>query len=611
MSNFQIITMKRVLLSFCLLLTLSSATSVYSQEYERVWGTYFGPAGTELTGSYINQGIVFDSQKNMHVRGHVWHSSIYNTSYYNQFVIGSGSNYIIQSNQDNGFTVRFSPSGIPDYFGYFPYLYSNNNTVELLLDIDSQDNTINTQSSTNSSINATPGTWLQTNPQTTINNMIVKRSPTGNVIWATYLPDILINSNVTTDPNGNIYIAGKTLLQNLSTPGVYQENFDLIYSQGNIVENEYLVKLNSNGELIWATYLPSAVAAMEYYDNALYMITTRNTNIALNTMASPGAFQSTVSDFSVTKINTQNGQRVWGTYYGPASAASIYFLYDLAVNETGLYLVGTDYNLNDANIFATSNAYKTQVTGASDLFLTKFSHAGDRQWSTYFGGNGEDFNIFDKVIDLNGPEIFICGTTYGSTNNIATPGSYQDAPQSSTNTSNNSFFAKFNAAGNLDWSSYYGGTSTNTSYLKTINIKYDNNSLFLFGCTNSNTGFTTEEAFMPARNPNNTTANTGFFARLNKKEILSVEDTSKNKDLVLYNNPNNGIFSLSGSILKNTSCVMTIYDMSGKLIIKKNLERNKDQKFNLQNLLSSGNYLIQINNEKGEKLKVFKMTVKK
>jgi outer membrane protein assembly factor BamB len=67
-----------------------------------------------------------------------------------------------------------------------------------------------------------------------------------------------LSSNAIIDSDGNIYVTGRTLEQNISTPGVFQENFDIIYSQGNILENNYLAKLNPNGELIWTTYLPAA-----------------------------------------------------------------------------------------------------------------------------------------------------------------------------------------------------------------------------------------------------------------------------------------------------------------------------------------------------------------
>lgn len=603
---------KNLLKIFGLFFINLSLTPLLSQEYERIWGTYFGPSGTEVHGGYFAGGILFDSQKNMHIKGNVVYNSTLPSSYYNQFVLGNGGNHITVGNQHNTYSARFSPAGTPDYFGYQLSYAGNNYDIELLAAIDNQNNKINKyMGSSTSTMGATSGTWIQTNPMTGFKNLLLKRSSSGSILWATYLPDNQTYTTTTTDPAGNIYITGSTTLQNISTPGVFQENFDIMYAQGQIVPNSYLAKLNPSGELLWATYLPSEVQNIEYYDNALYMITTTNTNTTLNTMASPGAFQNSVSSFSITKMDTSNGQRLWGTYYGSDILTSFYFLYDLAVNETGLYLTGTDFNITGLNFFSTPGAYKTQVTGGSDLFLTKFTHSGNRVWSTYFGGNGEELNTFDKVIALNGGEIFITGTTTGSTNNIATPGAYQTTPQISTATANNAFFAKFNTTGNLEWSSYYGGSSTSTTSLKSINIKYDNNSLFLFGNTNSNTGFASAGAFMPNRIPDNTVATHGFFARFNSKQELSVNEINLDKNLVLYNNPNNGVFSISGSVLQKENCSVSFYDTSGRFITKRQMDHSKNQNFDMQNLLDTGNYLVKVNNEKGTVLKVFKMTVKK
>ena len=51
-------------------------------------------------------------------------------------------------------------------------------------------------------------------------------------------------------------------------------------------------------------------------------------------------------------------------------------------------------------------------------------------------------NDFDKVIALNGNDIYITGNTYGVGNNIATAGAYQTAPE--TNASNSiNYYLKF------------------------------------------------------------------------------------------------------------------------------------------------------------------------
>ena len=98
------------------------------------------------------------------------------------------------------------------------------------------------------------------------------------------------------------------MTQSFTTPGVFQENFDFM-GQPNAPPNPFLVKLNSNGQLIWSTYLRAQITDMAYHNGALYLVTGRNANPSLNTLATSGSFQSTISDFAITKMNTSTGQR--------------------------------------------------------------------------------------------------------------------------------------------------------------------------------------------------------------------------------------------------------------------------------------------------------------
>jgi len=102
----------------------------------------------------------------------------------------------------------------------------------------------------------------------------------------------------------------------------------------------------------------------------------------------------------------------------------------------------------------------------------------------------------------------------------------------------------------------------------------------------------------------------GFVAKFSLKDGLSTSDLIKQNELQLYDNPNNGNFYLSGKALEKQNTIVKIFDMSGKLLNTQNLNRNKTHYLPMHGKLSIGNYLIEVNTERGEKLKVFKMTVK-
>ncbi len=601
--------MKSKHLIFLLIFLLNHPVSSQNFEYERTWGTYFGPTGGQIASQYHALGIVFDSQKNMYMRGHIWHQASYPNTYYDQFLLGGGEPY---NGSGSLFKTRITPTGTPTFYGYDQPVSSS---FDLLEAIDQQDNQYHIVSGTSPSVQATAGTFLSTDPQPSSNRkvLLAKYSSTGTLLWATYLPFESDGSLVTTDPLGNVYVHHETIVsQNMTTPNVWQENFDLQYDpQGNIIPNGFLIKLNSNGQRVWATYMPTTCGVMQYFNGALYMLGGPNSNTSLDTMSTPAAFQTLKADISLTKLDVSTGTRQWGTYYGPPYNTSIFTLYDLAVNETGIYLAGTDYNDSGTNFFGTPGSYKPTVTGGSDIFLSKFSHSGMREWSTYFGNSGVDMNDFDKVIALNGNDIYITGNTYGVGNNIATAGAYQTAPETNASNSINYYFAKFNSSGNFIWCSYYGGTSIYPGIGMPLNVAFDNNVLYLFGSTNSNTGYTTEGAWMPVRNPANTNQTTAFIARFDNKNLMGTSEADLGKDLILYDNPNNGDFSITGSILQKENCILTVFDTAGRNIFQQKLSKNKTQEFNLQRYLASSNYLVEVKRQDGSKLKVFKMVVKK
>lgn len=593
------------IVALLLIFNFFSSQSVF--EFERSWGTYFGANGGQIAGIHTTKGILFDSQQNLHVRGTVWNQQNVSSSYFNQFLLGGGESYDNQQGV-HFFEAKISSTGTPSYYGY-----GNSMNSMSLSKIDFQDNKYYLIFGSSPSVQATAGVYLPNYPQPSSTHKVIlaKYSPSGVLIWASYLPSVTGAVNLELDESGNVYISGETqMLQNISSPGVLQENYDMIYDPaGNLIPSGYLLKLSPDGQKIWGTYMPSGLSiSMQYFGGALYMLTGPNTNPALDTMATSGAFQTSSSNNSITKMNTSNGTRMWGTYYGAAPSVGSAMMTDLAVNETGLYVTGTDYNFDGSSFFGTPTSFKQYVTGGSDLFLSKFSLMGNREWSTYFGSSGEDMNEFDKVIALDGNNIYITGITFGGGNNIATPNSYQSAPESNNVGAHNFYFAKFNASGSLSWASYYGGSSTAAGILIPINVAFKDNTLYLFGSTSSNTGYTTEGAWMPTRNSSNANGLTCFMAKFNKT-TLAVNETKKESELTLYNNPNNGNFTLEGAVLAKKSCTMQIHDAAGRLIDTKRLSNQRKQTFEMHSVLQKGNYILEISD--GTMLiKSFKMIVK-
>ena len=88
------------------------------------------------------------------------------------------------------------------------------------------------------------------------------------------------------------------------------------------------------------------------------------------------------------------------------------------------------------------------------MFIAKFNAKGQLLWSTYYGGNGEDYGF---SIAVQGDRVVIVGATK-STNGtrIATTNSHQSSHGGSSGY-NDGFIAQFDTTGKRRWATYYGG----------------------------------------------------------------------------------------------------------------------------------------------------------
>lgn len=613
--------MTKILLPLFTLFSIFSLNAQSNFEYLRTWGTYFGPVGAKSWLEYSVNPIYFDSQNNIYTNGQVLGYNTYQSSYYDQFTMGGGQSFYQTSNNSasnsssNITNAKFTSSGVLQKFEYYSNFFAPQGYRKALRYIDNNDNKYYEYGNI-IPISATAGTWYTSAP---VNYavLLVKESPAGTVLWATYLPSK--NPDITGDDNGNIYIGGNTIVkQGLTTPNSFQENYLTALNSSNMeIENSFIAKLNSSGQRVWATYFPGSFNKVRYFNNHLYVLGyTTIQNIPTN-IATSNAFQTAQANHFLQKFDTNTGSQVWGTYYGKPGDNYNTRMYNIAVNENGLFVVGDANGGNGStiqNYFATTGAHQTSIAGEWDLFLSKFDLNGNRSWSTYFGSSKTDLmQGCTQPLDISGEDIYFTGYTWGATNNLATAGAFQSSPQFNATNSTNQFFVKFKSDGTLQWCSYYGGT--NNAYNTPLNIAINNSSLYLYGETTATNGFTTPGCWQPQIiDPTPTLTshekNVNFLAKFDIKS-LSTQETSLAQKIILFDNPNNGKFGLKGDILEKENCNLDIYDLAGRLMYSQNLSKMKNQEFNLQNLLSNGNYILHIKNNKKESIATFKMTVKK
>jgi hypothetical protein len=167
--------------------------------------------------------------------------------------------------------------------------------------------------------------------------------------------------------------------------------------------------------------------------------------------------------------------RVWGTYYGGTGDDRGWST--TADNNGNVYLVG-DTNTPTSTLIATSGSHQTSLGGAMDVFIAKFNSAGVRQWSTYYGGTGNEFDPA-AIVDGNG-DLYVASYSDSNTGTvIATASSHQPTFGGGVN---DAFLVKFDANGNRIWGTYYGGNGLD--FPRSVSVDGANN-VYIYGFTSS------------------------------------------------------------------------------------------------------------------------------
>lgn len=176
------------------------------------------------------------------------------------------------------------------------------------------------------------------------------------------------------------------------------------------------------------------------------------TSAGINTIATSGSYQQTLGgskDGMIVKFNT-DGVREWSTYYGGFGDEE---MYSCAISSTGEIFVTGETSSLGSGVINSSGCFQPAFGGGSkDGCIVKFDQSGQRIWGTYFGGADFDRGV-SCAVDTSG-YLYICGISESLTG-ISTTGSHQEI----CGGQNDAFLSKFDTAGSLIWSTYYGGIS--------------------------------------------------------------------------------------------------------------------------------------------------------
>jgi Beta-propeller repeat len=276
---------------------------------------------------------------------------------------------------------------------------------------------------------------------------VAKYDPAGNQIWLTQVGtlDRDLAGSVSTDSDGNVYIAGDT--------------FGDLGGPNTGMADAYLAKLDSTGHRLWVRQLGTGMGDVA---KGISADGAGDVYIAGQTDGDLGGANAGSSDAFIARYDT-NGHRQWIRQLG---TTALDYANAIATDLRGnVYIAGlTDGDLQEKN------------AGSSDAFISKFDSAGSRTWGTQLGTAAtEQANTI--AVDTNGA-IYIAGHTDGD---LAAP----------TAGAGDVYLAKYDTDGRIVWTRQLGSTGNDAAK----GICIDGITIYIAGLTAGGLDGTTNRGF--------------------------------------------------------------------------------------------------------------------
>ena len=297
---------------------------------------------------------------------------------------------------------------------------------------------------------SSPGSF-QTSINANYDAYIFKFDSTGQRLWATYYGGSQndFGYRLKVSPSGKPTLSGYTYSSDLfvSTSGVFSSTFS-----GTV--DAFITQFDANGIFLWGTYAGGTGG-----DFAISMDMDKRGNIALGGFTSSNNFPVSASawqplfggalDCFIAKFDS-TGNRKWSTYLGGLNSEDGHAIRFDSIGN--IIVAGDTYS---SNFPVDASSYQNFLMGGSDAFLAKYDSTGNKIWSTYLGGVGNE-DIYGLACDNNNNIYF---TGYSSSNDFpVTSGAFQ----STMNGVRDLSVGSFDSSGNLRWLTYAGGSAWDT-----------------------------------------------------------------------------------------------------------------------------------------------------
>jgi hypothetical protein len=361
-----------------------------------IYSTYLGGNGDDH-----GRGIAVDGSGYVYVMGYTWSIDFPTQAPYQTYQGSAGCN--------DAFVTKLSPTG--NSLVYSTYLGGNDYDFGWGIEVDGS-----------GSAYVMGYTWSTNFPtqnpyqadQFGSDAFVTKLSPSGDsIIYSTYLGgngDDYGWWGIAIDGSHNAYVTGFTESTNFPTQNPFQVD--------QIGTDAFVTKISPLGNsLVYSTYLGGDDSdygediSVDSSGSAYVTGSTQSTNFPTQ---DPYQSDQPNRDAFVTKLSPSGNSLVYSTYLGGSD-------FDLSIGiavdgSCNAYITGYTNSSN----FPTQNPYQTdQAFG--DAFVSKISASGNSLiYSTYLGGNGDDYG---DCISVNGGNAYVTG--YTGSGNFPTQNPYQ------------------------------------------------------------------------------------------------------------------------------------------------------------------------------------------
>jgi uncharacterized protein (TIGR02145 family) len=448
----------------------ANATLTIDPVPDRVWGTYYG--GTQVDNC---MSTAIDISGYVYIAG-------FTASPEN--IATTGSHQATYAGGSDGFFAKFTSAGVRVWGTY--YGGSSSDQIHCITVSSDQNLIISGYTSSLENV-STSGSHQPAFAGGLYDAFLAKFDNSGIRLWGTYYGGTLEDESYTctVDPTGNIYLEGATKsTTDIATTGSHQPALG-----GG--RDSFLVKFTADGTRLWGTYYGgdcdenTSNGRSCALDGSSWVYICGTTCSAMN-IAVPGSYQPALAggaDGFLVKFDP-NGVRQWGTYFGGALDDIINSV--KVTSDHGLMFPGMA--LSTSGIASPGSFQPVFGGGNSDAFLARFDQDGQRLWSTYYGGIGDDDGMGAEC--SSDGSLYMTGRT-SSTNGIATINSFQNSFGGGIA---DGMIVKFDAMGNQIWGTYYGGPGDEWIYSCSENSLLTH---YFCGGTNSLTNISTTGSHQP------------------------------------------------------------------------------------------------------------------